>query len=246
MNPLFRNTIFVCLFILLGCDDDKTTENCTDASAAFTYGGPATGPTTSCTWNGSLNPDLTVHNPVPIFVDGGTAGTFTSTPAGLVFADAATGEIDLKTSTAGTYTVTNTLAGCDVQATAAFELLPAETLTVQEIHFVVDGEDKNIHYYILAEKETTHPELKDETKFRITWYWVKPDGAVRDITDSGNPGESAGSGAFNYFIEADPETGTPKTNEALVVDVINLSNDCLTRLTFGKPLAEMPEPGKSL
>jgi hypothetical protein len=51
----------------------------------------------------------------PFFASGASAGTFSATPAGLVFANAATGEIDLSTSAAGTYTVTNTIAasgGC--------------------------------------------------------------------------------------------------------------------------------------
>jgi gliding motility-associated-like protein len=52
-------------------------------------------------------------NPSPTFTGGGIAGTFTST-AGLSI-NATTGQIDLSTSTAGTYTVTNTIAasgGC--------------------------------------------------------------------------------------------------------------------------------------
>ena len=53
-------------------------------------------------------------NPVPTMLDGGVKGSFTSTP-GLVFVDAATGEIDISASIPGTYAVTNTIAasgGC--------------------------------------------------------------------------------------------------------------------------------------
>lgn len=52
-------------------------------------------------------------NPVLSFVNGGTAGTFSSSPAGLSL-NTATGAINLAASTAGTYTVTNTAtsAGC--------------------------------------------------------------------------------------------------------------------------------------
>ena len=46
-------------------------------------------------------------NPSPTFTGGGVAGTFTST-AGLSI-NASTGTIDLANSTAGTYTVTNTI-----------------------------------------------------------------------------------------------------------------------------------------
>ena len=60
-------------------------------------------------------------NPSPSFIGGGVAGTFSST-AGLVFVSAGTGQINIATSTAGTYTVTNTIAaanGCgQVTATA--------------------------------------------------------------------------------------------------------------------------------
>ena len=54
------------------------------------------------------------NNPSPTFATGGVAGTFTSTPAGLSI-NAATGQINLTASTAGTYIVTNTIAaaaGC--------------------------------------------------------------------------------------------------------------------------------------
>ncbi len=53
-------------------------------------------------------------NPFPTFSGGGVAGTFSST-SGLVFVSTSTGQINLAASTAGTYTVTNTLAangGC--------------------------------------------------------------------------------------------------------------------------------------
>ena len=55
-------------------------------------------------------------NPTPTFSGGGAAGTFTST-AGLLFVSAETGEIDIATSTPGTYTVINTFisaGGCDL------------------------------------------------------------------------------------------------------------------------------------
>jgi hypothetical protein len=48
-------------------------------------------------------------NPVPTYSGGGSAGTFSASPAGLTFVSAATGVIDLEASAAGTYTVTNTI-----------------------------------------------------------------------------------------------------------------------------------------
>jgi gliding motility-associated-like protein len=56
----------------------------------------------------------TAANPSPTFSGGGVAGTFSST-AGLVFVSTASGQVNLSASTAGTYTVTNTIpasGGC--------------------------------------------------------------------------------------------------------------------------------------
>jgi gliding motility-associated-like protein len=54
-------------------------------------------------------------NPSPLFSAGGTSGVFSATPAGLVFVNSSTGEIDLKQSAPGTYTISNEIAasgGC--------------------------------------------------------------------------------------------------------------------------------------
>ncbi|MCX6305181.1 MAG: hypothetical protein NT040_09440 [Bacteroidetes bacterium] len=72
-------------------------------------------------------------NPLPTF-SGGVAGTFSST-AGLVFVSTATGQVNLTTSTPGSYTVTNTIAasgGCaQVTATSPITIttLPAATIS---------------------------------------------------------------------------------------------------------------------
>lgn len=52
-------------------------------------------------------------DPLPTFINGGSAGNFSSAPAGLVI-NPATGEVDLNASMPGTYTVTNDInvAGC--------------------------------------------------------------------------------------------------------------------------------------
>src|SRR6202043_2151684 len=73
-------------------------------------------------------------NPSPTFSGGSVAGTFSST-AGLVFVSTATGQINLAASTAGTYTVTNTIAasgGCvAVTATSSITItaLPVATFS---------------------------------------------------------------------------------------------------------------------
>jgi len=60
-------------------------------------------------------------DPNPTFDPGATAGTFSAVPAGLVFVNVNTGQVDLSASAPGTYTVTNDIAasgGC-ASATAS-------------------------------------------------------------------------------------------------------------------------------
>ena len=69
--------------------------------ATFSYTGP---------YCQNATPD-----PSPTFPVGASAGTFSATPAGLVFISTITGQINLAASTPGTYTVTNSIAasgGC--------------------------------------------------------------------------------------------------------------------------------------
>jgi hypothetical protein len=70
-------------------------------------------------------------NPSPTFSGGGVAGTFSST-AGLVFVSTATGQVDLATSTPGSYIVTNTIAasgGCGVVTATSPIVISGETWT---------------------------------------------------------------------------------------------------------------------
>ncbi|MCK9399076.1 MAG: T9SS type A sorting domain-containing protein [Bacteroidales bacterium] len=72
-------------------------------------------------------------NPSPTFSGGGVAGTFSST-AGLVFVSDVTGEVNLSASTAGIYTVTNTIAasgGCvEVIASSTITITTLPTATI--------------------------------------------------------------------------------------------------------------------
>lgn len=75
-------------------------------------------------------------NPSPTYPSGGSAGTFTATPAGLVFVSASTGQINLTTSTPGTYTITNTIAaagGCaaSVSPGVSVTINPTPTLVAE-------------------------------------------------------------------------------------------------------------------
>jgi gliding motility-associated-like protein len=75
----------------------------------------------------------TESNPFPTFSGGGKAGIFSST-AGLVFVDTSTGQVNLGASTAGTYTVTNTIAatgGCSiVTATSKIAITSSPAATI--------------------------------------------------------------------------------------------------------------------
>jgi gliding motility-associated-like protein len=63
-------------------------------------------------------------NPLPVYSGTGQPGTFTSSPAGLVFVSSSTGEINLLGSVPGNYTVTNTVAptGPCPGSTASFNI----------------------------------------------------------------------------------------------------------------------------
>ncbi len=106
-----------------GCNGPKTATHTVTITplpvATFSYSG-----TPYCS---------NASNPSPTFSGGGVAGTFSST-AGLVFVSTATGQVNLAASTAGTYTVTNTIAaagGCGVvTATSSITITALPTATV--------------------------------------------------------------------------------------------------------------------
>jgi len=75
--------------------------------------------TTSLTIANTLSPTFTYNqpfcqfgtNPSPIFGNNSSGGSFSASPAGLIFINTSTGEIDLTNSTPGNYTITNTITG---------------------------------------------------------------------------------------------------------------------------------------
>jgi hypothetical protein len=229
----------ILLFLVIGCTNDSPTPTCIDDAAAFSYSITSSYlNTTGCRWNGSVNSP----NPIPEFLENSKAGSFTSDPEGLVFVDNNTGEIDLLASSAGVYTITNTLSDkCGIQtANTNFELL-SPTFTVEERIFngVV-----TMYYYRIKEAET-NPELKDDTKYDIHWYQITSAGEIKERTDISAIWETFAISSFAYFITPDPQTGMTRNTDALVVEVTNLVTGCVTRRYFGKPLSELPEPGRS-
>lgn len=81
-----------------GCPDQTATTSITITDAPVT------------TFSYTATPYCqNASNPSPTYSGGGQAGTFTASPAGLVFVSTATGQVNLASSTAGTYTVTNSI-----------------------------------------------------------------------------------------------------------------------------------------
>ncbi|MFN0274518.1 MAG: choice-of-anchor L domain-containing protein [Chitinophagales bacterium] len=90
----------------------KAKSLATNYIATFTFPGSGFGlPGEYCTTGTDPSPDLD---------SAATSGTWSATPSGLII-DATTGEIDLSTSSPGTYTISNTVTfgSCDVDTTIA-------------------------------------------------------------------------------------------------------------------------------
>ena len=73
-------------------------------------------------------------NPNPTYNTGSSGGSFSAIPAGLTFVSTSSGQVDLKASTPGTYTVTNAIAAADgcaaATATATITIKPTPTVSV--------------------------------------------------------------------------------------------------------------------
>jgi gliding motility-associated-like protein len=77
------------------------------------------------------------NNPTPVFAPGASAGTFTVTPAGLVFVSPTSGQVDLANSTPGTYTLINNIVAAGGCAAAVDSL----TITINVPATVNAGTD---------------------------------------------------------------------------------------------------------
>jgi gliding motility-associated-like protein len=88
-----------------------------------------------------------INSATPTFVNGGSAGTFSST-SGLVFSNAATGEINLGASTPNTYTITNTIAAdgsCpEVVETFQITINALPTATISGTTALCSGENTSV------------------------------------------------------------------------------------------------------
>ena len=88
----------------------------TSTDATFSYNGPF------CVTNA---------NPLPVFAAKASAGIFSASPSGVVFANTRTGEINLGKSKPGTYTITNTIAAnglCQASTASATVVIDAAVI----------------------------------------------------------------------------------------------------------------------
>ncbi len=88
-------------------------------------------------------------NPFPVIATGAVAGIFKATPAGLVFVNTVTGEIDLKASIPGTYSIVNEIApvgGCATVTSVPFliTIYPEPSLSNASTAQVCGGVPLNI------------------------------------------------------------------------------------------------------
>ena len=118
----------------------ETSGSCADSSITYVtiVAAPGAGfayPDTSFCQSGT--------DPLPIFASGAIAGTFSATPAGLVFVDVTTGEIDLDSSAIGTYVITNSLApngGCGPDsATTTISIVPLVAMATPASQSICSG-----------------------------------------------------------------------------------------------------------
>ena len=79
-------------------------------------------------------------NPLPVFANGASAGVFSSVPSGLVFISMSTGEIDLRMSAAGSYTLTNNIAASGGCAAASAN----NTITITTAATVNPGNNQTV------------------------------------------------------------------------------------------------------
>lgn len=110
-------------------------------------------------------------NPSPIFPPNGSAGRFTST-TGLVFVNPTTGQIDLKNSVPGPYTVTNTInsGGSPVSETFAVEIFQRVVVNA--------GQDQ-----IIPTGGTAQLAASVSSGISVTWTAPAGSGSFSDIHD---------------------------------------------------------------
>jgi gliding motility-associated-like protein len=204
-------------------DPNHGETNCCP-NATFAYN-----PVTYCKEAGALNPVANIYS-------GSAAGEFTASPAGLVFANSATGEVDLAASAPGNYIVTNTLVET---ATCA---LRTATSTIQIVEPVTATFNYDLPAYCNVLYTTAQPaNLSGATggSFSAT----PPGGLFIDVTTGAiTPSlSSPGTYTITYFL---PGTGScVLSNPFTTVEIIGAPQPAFTQvppICPGDALADLP------
>lgn len=212
----------------VGLDLNPTTGDITIATSAldtytvtYTTNGPCpqtndvnitltSAPVADFAYDGSNNVQLCQNgtNPTLTYLNGGSAGTFSATPAGLSL-DPATGDIDLTNSQVGVYTVTNdiNLTGCTpVSFDVTVEVLETPTADISG-NFVVCSSDPL-------------PDVQIPLTGSGPWILTYTlDGVPTTVTANNSPYIITGATAGTYVLQSVSDancSGDVTTNQATV------------------------------
>ncbi len=146
-------------------------------------------------------------NPLPVLDSGATAGTFSASPAGLAFVNTFTGEVNLVSSTPGTYTVTNTIAasgGC-AQTSAN------STLTINPTPYATASSNS-----IICEGQTLHLTASGGSLY----HWSGPN-SFSSTTQNPDLTNTVLSEAGTYTVTATNNSGCTATAQTTVAISVN-------------------------
>jgi len=204
-------------------DPNHGETNCCP-NATFAYN-----PVTYCKEAGAVNPVANIYS-------GSAAGEFTSSPAGLVFANTATGEVDLAASLPGNYIVTNTLV-----ETATCTLRSA-TSTIQIVEPVTAS--FNYEFASFCNVLYTTPQPANLSGATGGSFSASPNGGlfIDVLTGAITPSlSSPGIYTVTYFL---PGTGScVLSNPSTTVEIIGAPHPAFTQvppICPGDPLADLP------
>ncbi|MGZ4054547.1 MAG: PKD domain-containing protein [Bacteroidia bacterium] len=178
----------------------------------------------------------TAANPSPTFSGGGVAGTFSST-AGLVFVSTTTGQVNLSASTAGTYTVTNTIAaagGCAaVTATATITINALPTVNVPPNSSICAGAPVLTTSFSTVPAGGTFTWTNSNTAIGLA---ASGSGNVPAFTAT-NPGTTAITATITVIgtvagCASNPTTYTITVNPTPIATFTSSANQCLTGNSF--------------
>lgn len=178
----------------------------------------------------------TSANPVATILPNSLAGVFTSFPAGLVFVDTATGEVNLQASAPGYYQVTNTLA--------------ATTSCIEKVYFyfirITEPQSATITYPITEVCENdTATILVTITGETGGTFSVSPNGGLFINTDNGTitPSLSApGIYTITYELSDNAPCPAPAGSTATIVikEAVIPSFTQVAPICPGETLADLP------